>query len=74
MYLYIEVAKRILPFSLQSLFVGKFCIGVPEKYRGSADKRKPIAKKNGYLIGYKGTSKQNLALIKKAKNGKLKKA
>lgn len=49
-------------------------IGVPEKYRGSAEKRKPIAKKNGYLIGYKGASKQNLALIKKATKGKLKKA
>lgn len=49
-------------------------IGVPEKYRGSADKRRPIAKKNGYLIGYKGTTKQNLALIKKATKGKLKKA
>lgn len=47
-------------------------IGVPSKYRGSVEKRKPIAKKNGCSL-YSGTATQNMALIKKAKKGKLKK-
>lgn len=47
-------------------------IGVPSKYRGSVAKRKKVAKKNGYTL-YSGTASQNMALIKKAKKGKLKK-
>lgn len=47
-------------------------IGVPSKYRGSVEKRKPVAKKNGYSL-YSGTATQNMGLIKKAKKGKLKK-
>ena len=39
---------------------------------GSVAKRTPVAKKNGYT-SYKGTEKQNLALIDLAKKGKLKK-
>ena len=45
-------------------------IGVPSKYYGSWTKRKPVAKANGYSA-YVGTSAQNLALVKLAKNGKL---
>lgn len=37
---------------------------------GSVEKRKPVAKKNGYS-NYTGTATQNLALINKAKQGKL---
>lgn len=37
---------------------------------GSVTKRKPVAKKNGYS-SYSGTAAQNLALINKAKTGKL---
>lgn len=44
-------------------------IGAPY---GSKAKRKPVAVKNGYA-NYKGSLSQNLALIKLAKNGKLKK-
>lgn len=44
-------------------------IGAPY---GSVSKRTPVAKKNGYS-NYKGTLTQNLALIKLAKQGKLKK-
>lgn len=47
-------------------------IGVPEKYRDSKTKRKPVAYKNG-INNYNGTTAQNLKLIKLAKNGKLKK-
>ncbi len=47
-------------------------IGVPEEYRGSYKKRKPLAEKNG-VKGYAGTGDQNLYLIGLAKNGKLKK-
>lgn len=39
---------------------------------GNVTKRVPVAKKNGYY-SYKGTEKQNLALIDLAKKGKLKK-
>lgn len=48
-------------------------VGVPEKFRNSYMKRKPVAVKNG-ISNYKGTSSQNLKLIKLAKTGKLKKA
>lgn len=47
-------------------------IGVQEIYRGSWKKRKPVAVKNGYS-NYTGTTKQNIALIELAKQGKLKK-
>lgn len=47
-------------------------IGVPDKYRDSKTKRKPLAVKNG-ISNYKGTADQNLKLIRLAKNGKLKK-
>lgn len=48
-------------------------IGVPEKYRNSYTRRKPVAVKNG-ISNYKGMKAQNLKLIKLAKTGKLKKA
>ncbi len=48
-------------------------VGVPEKFRGSYMKRKPVAVKNG-IAGYKGTESQNLKLIALAKKGRLKKA
>ncbi len=44
-------------------------VGAPN---GSVARRTPVAKKNGYY-SYKGTEKQNLALIDLAKKGKLKK-
>lgn len=47
-------------------------VGVPEKYRGTYSKRKPVAEKNG-ISSYKGTASQNLKLISLAKSGKLKK-
>lgn len=47
-------------------------IGVPEKFRGSWSKRKPIANANG-ISNYKGTATQNAKLIGLAKSGKLKK-
>lgn len=47
-------------------------IGVPEKYRNSYARRKPVAVKNG-ISSYKGTKAQNLKLIKLAKTGNLKK-
>lgn len=47
-------------------------IGVPEKFRGKYTKCKPVAAKNG-VGDYKGTTAQNLKLIKLAKYGKLKK-
>jgi N-acetylmuramoyl-L-alanine amidase len=48
-------------------------IGVPEKYRGSYKKRKPIATKNG-IKAYVGLANQNSKMVKLAKQGKLKKA
>lgn len=47
-------------------------IGVPEKFRNSYMKRKPVASKNG-ISNYKGSETQNLKLVKLAKAGKLKK-
>lgn len=47
-------------------------IGVLEKYRGSWNKRKAIAKANG-ITAYIGSEKQNQKLIDLAKKGKLKK-
>lgn len=47
-------------------------IGVPEKFRGSWSKRKPIASANG-ISGYKGSSTQNNRIVSLAKQGKLKK-
>lgn len=47
-------------------------IGVPEKFRNSYMKRKPVASKNG-ISNYKGSKNQNLHLVKLAKAGKLKK-
>ncbi len=47
-------------------------IGVPEKFRNSYMKRKPIVSKNG-ISNYKGSATQNLQLVKLAKAGKLKK-
>ena len=47
-------------------------IGVPEEYRGTYVKRRPVANKNG-IDYYTGTSTQNLKLIELAKQGKLKK-
>lgn len=47
-------------------------IGVPEKYRGSYTKRKPVAEKNG-ISDYTGTAAQNAKIIELAKKGKLKK-
>ena len=47
-------------------------IGVPEKFRNSYMKRKPVAVKNG-ISNYKGSKAQNLKLVKLAKVGKLKK-
>jgi N-acetylmuramoyl-L-alanine amidase len=46
-------------------------VGVPEKYRGSWSKRKPVAKKNGISV-YIGSATQNKKLITLAKQGKLK--
>lgn len=43
-------------------------IGVPDKYRGTYVKRKPIAEANG-IKSYSGTIEQNLQLIKLAKTG-----
>lgn len=48
-------------------------IGVPEKYRGSWKKRKPLAKANGISL-YIGSAQQNNRLKDLAKQGKLKKA
>lgn len=48
-------------------------IGVPEKFRGSWSKRKPVASVNG-ISGYRGTATQNNKMIALAKQGKLKKA
>lgn len=47
-------------------------IGVPEKFRDSWAKRKPIAQANG-IDNYKGGQSDNLSLIALAKKGKLKK-
>lgn len=47
-------------------------INVPEKYRGSYKKRKPIATKNG-IKTYIGLATQNSKMVKLAKEGKLKK-
>ncbi len=47
-------------------------VGVPLKYLGSPQKRKPIAQKNG-IKNYVGLATQNLKLIYLAKKGKLKK-
>ena len=47
-------------------------IGVPSQYIGNYKSRKPVAKANGISV-YVGSSKQNLTLVKLAKNGKLKK-
>lgn len=47
-------------------------IGVPEKFRGSWSKRKPVASANG-ISNYKGTASQNTSLIALAKKGQLKK-
>ena len=47
-------------------------IGVPEQYRGTYVKRKPIALANG-IADYQGTFQQNMALINLAKVGTLKK-
>ena len=47
-------------------------VGVPEKYRGSWSKRKPLATKNG-IKSYTGSATQNNKLISLAKSGKLKK-
>lgn len=46
-------------------------IGVPEQYRGSYKKRKPLAAKNG-IANYTGTAAQNNNLISLAKQGRLK--
>lgn len=46
--------------------------GVPEQYRGTYVKRKPIALANG-IADYQGTFQQNMALINLAKVGTLKK-
>lgn len=47
-------------------------VGVPAKYRGSWEKRVPVATANG-ISGYEGTGKQNSTLKSLAKKGKLKK-
>lgn len=47
-------------------------IGVPEKFRGSWGKRKPVATANG-IANYTGTATQNAKLVNLAKVGKLKK-
>lgn len=47
-------------------------VGVPEKYRGSYSKRKPVAKANS-ITDYAGTAAQNNKMITLAKAGKLKK-
>ena len=47
-------------------------VGVPEKYRGTWKKRKPVATKND-IKNYEGTATQNNKLISLAKQGKLKK-
>ena len=46
-------------------------IGVPAKYYGTYNKRKPIAKANG-IDNYTGSYNQNIKLIDLAKKGKLK--
>ena len=48
-------------------------IGVPEKYRGSYMKRKPIALANGLSNNYKGLYADNCKLINLAKEGQLRK-
>lgn len=48
-------------------------VGVPEKFRGSWAKRKPVAVANG-IKNYSGSATDNLAMIALAKRGKLKKA
>ena len=47
-------------------------IGVPAKFRDTYMKRKPVASKNG-ISNYKGSTTQNLLLVRLAKAGKLKK-
>lgn len=47
-------------------------IGVPEKYRGTWAKRKPVATANS-IKNYTGSATQNTKLISLAKSGKLKK-
>lgn len=47
-------------------------VGVSSKYRGSWQKRKPLAVKNG-ISKYTGTAAQNQKLMKLAQKGKLKK-
>lgn len=47
-------------------------IGVPSAYVGKYTKRKPVAEANG-ISGYVGSASQNSALVKLAKQGKLKK-
>ena len=47
-------------------------IGVPANYRGSWQKRKAVAEKNG-IHAYTGSSTQNIILMNLAKQGKLKK-
>ena len=46
-------------------------IGVPSKYIGNYNARKPIAEANG-IKDYKGTETQNIQLKNLAKTGKLK--
>jgi hypothetical protein len=47
-------------------------IGVPEKYRGTWSRRKPLAQAQG-IKDYRGTKSQNITLVSLAKLGKLKK-
>lgn len=47
-------------------------IGVPSKYCGRPENRKPVAEANG-IIDYKGTYGQNMSLIKLCKLGTLRK-
>lgn len=47
-------------------------IGVPAKFRDTYMKRKPVASKNG-ISNYKGSTTQNLLLVRLAKAGKLNK-
>ena len=47
-------------------------IGVPAKYRGNYQKRKPVAVKNG-IKNYTGTAEENIKLCKLAHKGKLEK-
>ena len=56
-----------LSFSVDTVFKK---IGVPSKYYGSWEKRKPVAKVNGYP-NYTGTASQNTSLVKLARKGKL---